>query len=288
MLAGWLVLILAVLAMLAGAISVLALIACIVTASFLVATQNASPRPADSRLDAAGLAALWLREVLVAWSIFLVLMPLERWLMRRDIPATRQDLPSILLIHGYVNNAGAMFILWRAIKRAGFAVHTLNLEPLYGSIDRYAASIEDKIVAMQQGSGGRRVVLVCHSMGGLAARAYLRRYGGGRIAKLITLGTPHNGTVLALTAAGENGRQMRPHSAWLEELARFEGGVWPFPVVSLFSRDDNIVAPQLSAELAGARNVAVAGIGHMSLPMNGSIARFVVAELASVTPSGPG
>ncbi|MBL8386029.1 MAG: alpha/beta hydrolase [Burkholderiales bacterium] len=256
-----------------------ALIAVLIAASFLIAAAHASPRPPESRLDAAAALRLWLGELLAAIGVMLILLPLERWLMRRDVSGRRDDVPPVLLIHGYVNNAGALFILWRALKQAGVAVHTLNLEPVYGDIDGYCEAIEQRLAAIQARNGGARVALVCHSMGGLAARAYLRRHGGARVAQVVTLGTPHAGTVLAYGALGVNGRQMRPGSAWLAALARDEGGAWPCPLVSIYSHDDNIVAPQDAARLAGARNVAVAGIGHIALPMSARVARLVLAEL---------
>jgi hypothetical protein len=68
----------------------------------------------------------------------------------------------------------------------------------------------------------------------------------------------------------------------LRALAQHEQGVWPCPVVSVFSRDDNIVAPQLSAQLEGACNIALTGVGHISLPMTQAVARLVIAELAAM------
>jgi triacylglycerol esterase/lipase EstA (alpha/beta hydrolase family) len=47
--------------------------------------------------------------------------------------------------------------------------------------------------------GDARVVLICHSMGGLVARHYLEVLGGYKDAKaLITFGTPHRGSIDAL------------------------------------------------------------------------------------------
>lgn len=280
MLARWLIVIVLLTATFAGVAAVLALIVAIVLASFLIASANASPRPAGPRLAPGALALLWLREIASAWLVILVFMPFERWLMRRDVAAGRAGLAPVLLIHGYVNNAGAMFILWRAIKDAGHAVHTVNLEPVYADIDSYAGRIEARLATIQAAAGGQAVVLVCHSMGGLVARAYLRKYGAARVASLITLGTPHAGTVLANTALGENGRQMRPGSAWLAGLAHFEDARWPCKVVSMYSHDDNIVAPQDSGRLAGAHNIALSGLGHISLSMSGAVAAKVIAEIA--------
>ena len=281
MLARRLSLIVLLVTLLVGIEALLMLICLVVAASFAIAAMNASPRPARLQLGAGQTIILWLREVLVAWSVAVVLMPVERWLMRRDIPGTRVDLPPVLLIHGYVNNAGALFILWRAIKNAGIGVHTVNLEPVYADIDRYAAVIEARLARIQHAAGGRRVTLVCHSMGGLVARAYLRAHGGARVAQVITLGTPHGGTILAATAAGANGKQMRARSVWLAELAEFERAAWPCPMVSVFSHDDNLVVPQLSAHLPGARNLPLAGIGHVSLPMTPVVAALVIAELVA-------
>ena len=279
MLARWLLLIILATALFAGAAFVIALITSIILASFVIAGLNSSPRPAPTRLPPGATAVLWLREIASACLVVLFFMPFERWLMRRDVAASRAGLPPVLLIHGYVNNAGALFILWRAIKEAGHAVHTLNLEPVYADMDSYAARIETRLAAIQGAAGGQAVVLVCHSMGGLAARAYLRKYGASRVAGLITLGTPHAGTVLANTALGENGRQMRPGNAWLAGLTLFEGARWSCKVVSFYSHDDNIVAPQLSARLEGARNIALVGVGHISMPMSGAVAAQVVAEI---------
>ncbi|NCA71232.1 MAG: hypothetical protein EOM91_14235 [Sphingobacteriia bacterium] len=44
-----------------------------------------------------------------------------------------------------------------------------------------------------------KVTFICHSMGGLVARWYIEREGGAEITrKLITLGTPHRGALIAL------------------------------------------------------------------------------------------
>ena len=102
-------------------------------------------------------------------------------------------------------------------------------------------------------------------MGGLVARAYLRRYGGRKVSPVITLGTPHHGSVHAWIFPGTSLAQLRPGNAWLAELNR--GAVAPagVRVVSLWSWHDSMVAPQTSARLDGAENIALAGVGHNAL-----------------------
>jgi pimeloyl-ACP methyl ester carboxylesterase len=117
-------------------------------------------------------------------------------------------------------------------------------------------------------------------MGGLVSRAYLRRHGAARVAKLVTLGSPHHGSRLAVLGLGENGRQMIPGSAWLAGLNA--PGAVPLPeTVSLYSCQDNYVMPQDSSVLDGARVVPLAGIGHLEMAFSPEIERRLLAELDS-------
>jgi hypothetical protein len=260
----------------------------LLTATLIVATLLVSGRCARRPAPAAELGVarqirLWLGEIAAAWSVFLFWMPLERWLMPRDRPGRHAGQTPVLLIHGYINNAGSMWRLWRALCSLGVGVHTLNLEPVYADIDRYAALIEARVGAIRAITGVPQVMLVCHSMGGLAARAYLRLCAGQHrdpgIAKVVTLGTPHQGTALAHLEWSPNGRQMVPGNAWLAGLSADEHGTWPCPFVSLYSLDDNIVVPQRNAHLEGARNLEIEGVGHISLPLSRHVIELVQAEI---------
>ena len=273
-----------VIVMLAGVWALLTLIALAIGATFIVARANASAAIArPGPLGGPGQIKLWCGEIVSGWSIFLFSMPLEHWLMARNRAATRAGVAPVLLIHGYVNNAGALWRLWCALAGSGAGVHTLNLEPVYTSLDNYAPLIAKRIAEIRALTGAAGVTLVCHSMGGLAARAYLRdcaqRHTEAAVGKLITLGTPHHGTVHARIEFSPNGKQMVPGNPWLADLAAHERGVWPCPLVSVYSLDDNIVAPQLSAHLEGARNIALSGIGHMSLPLSKRAIEIVLGEI---------
>ena len=273
---------------LAGPGALLLLIAVLIGATLVISAALAPARPPATRLPWRGRVRLWLGEVLAAWSLFLFWLPLERLMMRRDQAGERAHAPPVLLIHGYVNNAGALWRLWRSLCHNGFGVFTLNLEPVYSDIEQYAPLIAARIESIRAATGSAQVTLVCHSMGGLAARAYLRRSSQERVdpgvAKVITLGTPHHGTLLARIERSRNGRQMHPNSAWLTQLAEHEGGAWVCPLVSIYSLDDNVVVPATSARLDGARNIELSGIGHISLPLSRRVIALVLAELGADSP----
>ena len=255
----------------------------LIGATLLVSSRFARRRPPEPSLGPGARTRLWLGEIAAAWSVFLFWMPLERWLMPRDWPGRRAGETPVLLIHGYVNNAGSMWRLWRTLRDQGVGVYTLNLEPVYADIDHYVPLIEARINAIRAMTGAAQVTLVCHSMGGLAARAYLRRciaqHRDAGLAKVVTLGTPHHGTVLARLEWSPNGRQMVPGNAWLARLSADEHGAWPCPFVSLYSLDDNVVVPQRNAYLEGARNLELDGIGHISLPLSRRVIERVRAEI---------
>ena len=123
-------------------------------------------------------------------------------------------------------------------------------------------------------------------MGGLAARAYLRRHGQSRVARVITLGSPHFGSTMAQHAMGINAAQMRrtalpdTHS-WLQKLASAEAESVRALFVSIYSRHDNIVSPQDSAVLPGARNISLDLVGHVALGFDAGVMQLVLTEITA-------
>ena len=111
-------------------------------------------------------------------------------------------------------------------------------------------------------------------------RAYLRRHGAAKVSLLMTLGSPHHGSVHAWLFPGTSLAQLRPRNAWLAELNRAAPPPAGTRVVSLWSWHDSMVAPQTSARLDGAENIALPGIGHNALVRNRRVFALVAAEWA--------
>lgn len=197
------------------------------------------------------------------------------------------DLPPVLLIHGYGCNSGYWHSMSRALRRAGISHHALDLEPVFAGIDEFVPQVHLAIESICRSSGHDRLIIVAHSMGGLVARAYLRRHGAGRILKVITLGTPHRGTGLANFGLGPNSAQMRwtgsaadgQCSAWLRALDSDEDVSLRKLFISLYSHHDNIVSPQLSSHFPGAANVELHGIGHVALALHPLVQSRVIEEI---------
>ena len=188
----------------------------------------------------------------------------------------------VLLIHGYGVNSGYWHQTSQLLARAGISHQAIELEPVLASIDDYAELIHAAAEKLCASSRQQQIIILAHSMGGLAARAYLRAHGSQRLAKLITLGTPHFGSMLANFAMGVNAAQMRRAApAWLHALAETETPALRAHIVSIYSRHDNIVAPQESAYLPGANNKAFDLIGHVALGLDSRILQLALKEITA-------
>ncbi|MGH8850494.1 MAG: esterase/lipase family protein [Casimicrobiaceae bacterium] len=251
------------------------------TVWFTIAWIWRTPRPPGLGVGPAGFARLFFGEVAAiaqSWP----LMILHRGLIRDPEPATAAQ--PVLLVHGVLVNDGVWFAVRRDLARRGAGpVYTINYGPPLADIEHFAAQLKTRIDAICAATGAARVTLIGHSMGGLVSRAYLRRFGPERVARLITIGTPHHGSVLAWLAVGYCLAQMRPRSRWLAALNRAEGETPPVPMFAIWSRHDSMVAPQASAELAGAHNIALTGIGHNALLNDAG----VMERVARVVAGGP-
>lgn len=197
------------------------------------------------------------------------------------------QLPPVLLVHGYGCNSGYWHFASRALRRADISHYTIDLEPVFAGIDQFVPALHARVEEICRMTGQRKLIIVGHSMGGLVARAYLRDHGAARVARVITLGTPHRGTGLARFGAGHNSRQMCWRgsategrcSAWLARLERAEDPAVRRLFLSIYSHQDNIVSPQLSSSLPGAVNVEFNGIGHVALGMHPKVMQEVIAAI---------
>ncbi len=245
--------------------------------AYAIRAGHASPRPA-------GVGPITLGALVHEWVVFLfgfaVVMPFPgAWMGSDAIGRLGSGRRPVLLVHGYMCNRGFWWWMRRQLRARGFAVATIDLEGPFSDIESLADRLDGRIDALLAETGADRVLLVTHSMGGLVARTVLGRGRSGRIARFVTLGGPHHGTVTARLGLGRNARQMEPDNSWLAALNRVE--TTEVPTLTIWSYGDQIVAPQATSRLAGAREVALPGLGHMALGFSSAVRDLVVADLSA-------
>ncbi len=205
----------------------------------------------------------WIGETVASLHAFVLRMP---WF--GETPLRSGDDPyhlPVLLVHGYFCNRAVWRTMAKRLARRGHAIESVNLEPIFGGIDDYVPTIEAAVDRLCARTGASRVAVIGHSMGGLALRAWIRRYGAGRLAAAITLGAPHHGTLSATFGIGRNTSQMRWGSTWLATLAQSETAQIRQLFTVIITLHDNVVMPQALQTLEGSRTVVLGGVGHVAL-----------------------
>jgi len=220
------------------------------------------------------------------WTVHLAMYPFSLFDERTEEVLQHQHLGELSPVQ-----RGLVVLLRRGLRRRGFGrVVNVNYSSIFGDIrvlaDRLATIVEE----VCEETGYERVHVVGHSMGGLVARYYVQRLGGDeRVHTLVTLGTPHAGTLWAFTMPHPLVRQLRPGSDVVRELAEPAQGCRT-RFVAVWSDLDQLMVPKQSAMIVHpdlqARNVFVRGVGHLSLPVDGRVVHEICTTLAHLDHEG--
>ena len=225
--------------------------------------------------------AAWWQETQLTPTVFLWRQPF-RWRDWPDSVAKPSEAPAdaaVVFFHGFVCNRGFWAPWMRALRGSGLPFTSMNLEPVFGSIDAGIPLIEDA-VARAEALCTSPVTLVCHSMGGLAVRAWLRAHqADGRVHRVLTLGTPHGGTWLGRFSRAVNGRQMSLAGDWVGALQRAEPAGRAALFTCWYSNCDNIVFPATTAALVGAEHRLVEGVAHVQMAFDPGVMEVCLEEI---------
>ncbi len=238
----------------------------------LVSRTDATPRaPASVLLGA------WLSELVAAPRVFCWQQPFGRLRHPDHLLPRHQGRRGVVFVHGYLCNRG-LWNPWLArLTREDRPFIALDLSPAFGRIEQGVPQIE-AAVARMAGATGLAPLLVGHSMGGLAMRAWLAQSRAPeRVHRWVTLGSPHHGTWLAHFGSTPNARQLRPDSAWLQALQKAVPEPWQRHAVCFYSNADNVVFPPGCARLEGADNRLIRGLAHVQMVFAPEVMEAVLA-----------
>jgi pimeloyl-ACP methyl ester carboxylesterase len=244
---------------------------------------------ASAPLGLAGFLRLAARETVALLRTFVVGQLLQCWLAPARPREIVRGVTPVLLVHGIYCNAGVWHRLLARLRREAVPnLFCLNLAPPFSGIDHFAQQLARRVDEICRACGAPQAIIVAHSMGGLVTRAWCARLNGRqRVARLVTIGTPHRGSRLARLVPGRCAAEMIPGSEWLARLEVDEARAPPPLSLCIFSWHDDLVAPQDSAQLAGASALAFERLGHLQLLLDAAIHRRVAAEIAAARSESP-
>ncbi len=258
----------------AGALAIALAHAWVLGVEFL-AQRWVSRHDSVPRARAAQLWRAWASEVVISPRLFCWLQPFAHRRFPDQAGPQHRGLRGVVLVHGYLCNRGAWHPWLARLQREGRPFIAVNLSPIFGRIEDAVPTIEAAVSRMAEATG-LPPLLVGHSMGGLALRAWLAGCGSpARVHRLVTLGSPHQGTWTARFGHSPNARQLQIGSAWLQALNRRAEDRRRF--VCFYSNADNMVFPPSHAGLPGADNRLLEGLAHVQMLFRPELMEAVLA-----------
>jgi triacylglycerol lipase len=182
----------------------------------------------------------------------------------------------VIFVHGYFQNRADFWWMAKQFRKASRGpLYGFNY-PWFDSVDRNVPRLARFVERVCAESGTDKVTLVAHSLGGLVCVEYAHApEGQRRVAHCITVGTPHAGVKWRGPLLGRVAKELREGKFHDERRDR------PVitPTLSVYSTHDNIVHPPTTSALAsrGGRDVAVDGLGHLSLLYSSEVTRTLIA-----------
>jgi hypothetical protein len=173
----------------------------------------------------------------------------------------------VVFVHGMAGHRGnfrGMSAWFHAHGRK--RLYSVSLPRGRGSEEqsKYLSRYIDRVLEVNDLLDGQ-VDIVAHSRGGVIARLALDDVDTTRrVATLVTVGTPHGGTVTARYARAQELDELRPDSPVMGHLKRQLP--WTGPrLICLWSGEDVLVAPPSHAQVEGATNIELPGLSHCQM-----------------------
>lgn len=187
----------------------------------------------------------------------------------------------LLLVHG-INDTGAVFHRMAPyLTQMGWSVYDLDLMPSNGdlSLDLLGQQVANAVAATF--APEQPFDLVGFSMGGIVSRYYIQRLGGiDRVQRFITLASPHHGTWVAYLCQRPGCLQMRPDSAFLQQLNQEAVMLEQLDFTSIWTPFDLMIVPASSSQMQVGQNVQVPVLTHAGMLTEAMSLAAVVAALS--------
>lgn len=176
----------------------------------------------------------------------------------------------LVVLPGLADNTSIFTELKQALETCGAGPVVSFGYSWLDDVRTAAERLADQVEELCAVTGSDTVDVVGHSLGGLVARYYVQRLAGhARVGTLVSIATPHGGTIAArLPSPLPVIRQLRPGSELLLELSEPAQSCGT-KFVAFAGDSDELVLPTRNALIDHpdllVRNVLVRGAGHLAI-----------------------
>ena len=184
--------------------------------------------------------------------------------------------PPVLLVAGGSANRVSLFPLATFLGRRGWRwVWPVGRSSRESSLLQEAEAVVRHVQSLRETTGSAQIDVVAFGTAGLVVAQAFRDRGLTEVRRVVTIGTPWQGTKLAVFGRRRLAADVGHGSHMLEGLTPL-----PVPTICVWSPTDTVVVPARSAHPPdGAAGVSIDGAGHLDLLLSARVWRAVQAAL---------
>ena len=193
---------------------------------------------------------------------------------------TKLDRNPVILIHGIWDTKIIFSKMSSRLTELGWCVHSLNLTPNDGSLGLASLAQQLADYISQTFHPQQSIDIVGYSMGGLVSRYYVQRLGGiNRVQRLITISSPHKGTLTAYSLPLPGYLDMRPNSGLLRDLYQDVTMLKRINFTSMWTPFDIMIVPSNSSQMPVGKEVKLNVLLHRQMVTETQSINALVEEL---------
>ncbi|MBD2137187.1 alpha/beta fold hydrolase [Anabaena sp. FACHB-1237] len=169
----------------------------------------------------------------------------------------------LILVHG-INDTGAVFDkMADHLRKKGHLIYILDLIPNNGSESLINLAKQLYSYINRTFNSHQIINLIGFSMGGIVSRYYIQRLGGiERVEKFITISSPHQGTIIAYGSWLKGCMEMRPNSAFLQDLNSDIKMLNKLKFTSIWTPYDLMIIPATSSQIGIGQEITIPILLH--------------------------
>lgn len=186
----------------------------------------------------------------------------------------------VILVHGIKDTGAKMQKIADRLQQLGRKTYSIDLHPKYGSIGLHLYAEQLWGFIDRHLGATAPFDLVGFSMGGLVTRYYVQRLGGiDRVQRYVTIAAPHQGTIAAHFSNLDGVVQMRPQSAFLQDLTQDVQMLSQLEFTSIWTPWDLIILPANSSQLPVGKDISLPVLAHPLMVSDSRSLGAIVAAL---------